>query len=43
MHQVAVEPLLDKMGVKYNKKDKYKGSGGKILKMPEFPMNIKCC
>ena len=43
MHQVAVEPLLDKMGIKYTKEDKYKGSGGKILKMPEFPMNIKCC
>ena len=42
-HQVAVEPLLDKMGIPYKPEDKYKGLGGKQLERPEFPMNIKCC
>lgn len=35
LHQVAVEPLLDKLGVKYNPDDKYKGRDGKILKLPQ--------
>lgn len=35
LHQVAVEPLLDKLGVKYNPEDKYKGVEGKILKLPK--------
>lgn len=35
LHQVAVEPLLDKLGVKYNPEDKYKGRDGKILKLPQ--------
>ena len=42
-HQVAVEPLLDKMGITYKPEDKYKGLNSKELQRPEFPMNIKCC
>ena len=42
-HQVAVEPLLDKMGIPYKAEDKYKGLNGEPLQRPEFPMNIKCC
>lgn len=40
MHQVAVEPLLDKMGVVYDRKAKYKGLGGKEIGTPEVPKNI---
>jgi heterodisulfide reductase subunit B len=35
LHQVAVEPLLNKLGVKYNPDDKYKGRSGKILNLPQ--------
>ena len=42
-HQIAVEPLLDKIGVEYDESKKYEGSGGKPLPEPEFPMNIRCC
>lgn len=41
MHQVAVEPLLDKMGIKYDPKAKYKGVGGKDLSMPSAPSILK--
>ena len=41
MHQVAVEPLLDKMGVQYDKSRKYKGVGGKDLGIPASPANIR--
>ena len=41
MHQVAVEPLLDKMGVQYDKSRKYKGVGGKDLGVPASPANIR--
>ncbi len=41
MHQVAVEPLLDKLGVKYDPSAKYKGLGGKDLGQPEIPNNIR--
>ena len=41
MHQVAVEPLLDKMGVQYDKSAKYKGPGGKDLGVPVSPANIR--
>ncbi len=36
MHQVDVEPLLKKMGVEYNREEKYKGINGIDLKKPEF-------
>lgn len=42
-HQVAVEPLLDKIGIEYNASEKYLGTGGKLICTPEFPMSIKCC
>ena len=34
MHQVAVEPLLDKMGVPYNPLTKYLGRNGKFIGKP---------
>lgn len=43
MHQVAVEPLLDKMQVPYNPETKYDGVDSHKLLRPEFPTNIKCC
>ncbi len=42
LHQVAIEPLLDKMGIEYNKEDKYKGLDGKDLLKPELPSVLKC-
>jgi heterodisulfide reductase subunit B len=36
MHQVRVEPFLDKMGVKYSPEAKYKGSTGKNIGIPEL-------
>ncbi len=43
MHQVAVEPLLDKMGIQYDPSMKYKGNEGRDLGMPEMPHFLKCC
>ncbi len=43
MHQVALEPLLDKLGIKYDPAKKYDGPDGRKLVPPEFPDNIKCC
>lgn len=40
-HQVQVEPLLDKMGIKYDPKDKYVGKSGAFLGEPEKPTNLK--
>lgn len=42
MHQVAVEPLLDKMGIDYDPSAKYKGLDGKRLSVPETPTLLKC-
>lgn len=36
MHQVDIEPLLKKMGVKYDASKKYKGINGIDLNKPEF-------
>jgi heterodisulfide reductase subunit B len=41
LHQVAVEPLLDKIGVKYDPSKKYLGPNGKNIGMPKLPSNIK--
>jgi heterodisulfide reductase subunit B len=41
MHQVSVEPLLDKMGVRWDKKSKYTGPGGIPLAEPEIPEIMK--
>lgn len=43
MHQVAVEPLLDKMGIKYDPAKKYLGENGKYIGKPQMPKFIKCC
>ncbi|MDD2281204.1 MAG: heterodisulfide reductase-related iron-sulfur binding cluster [Bacteroidales bacterium] len=42
LHQVAVEPLLSKLGIEYNPDDKYKGLNGKELGRPEIPSCLKC-
>jgi len=41
LHQVPVEPVLDKIGVQYKKEDKYKGVNGKDLGRPESPSCLK--
>ena len=41
MHQVAVEPLLDKMGVKYDSDAKYKNKKGEDIGQPACPMHLK--
>ena len=42
IHQVTVEPILDKLGVKYNPDDKYKGINNENLGIPEMPEVLKC-
>ncbi|MBO8429171.1 MAG: heterodisulfide reductase subunit B, partial [Bacteroidetes bacterium] len=37
VHQVSVEPLLDKMGVPYDPQMKYKGKNNKDIGRPELP------
>ena len=41
MHQVAIEPMLEKMGIEYDPKAKYKGVNNKELGSPINPINIK--
>lgn len=43
VHQTAVEPLLDKMGVAYNPDLKYRGQNNKDLGQPEVPEKFKSC
>ena len=43
LHQVAVEPLLKKMGIEYDPKAKYLGLNKEDLMRPEMPNSIKCC
>ncbi|MDR0659547.1 MAG: heterodisulfide reductase subunit B [Prevotellaceae bacterium] len=43
VHQIAVEPLLDKIGIGYDPEAKYKGPNGEDLGKPEMPMSIRCC
>jgi spoIIIJ-associated protein len=43
LHQVAVEPLLNKMGVEYDPKAKYLGLNKEDIMRPEMPNSIKCC
>jgi heterodisulfide reductase subunit B len=40
-HQVAVEPLLDKIGIPYDLTRKFKGLNGKELGVPEKPSLLK--
>jgi len=37
IHQVAVEPLLDKLGIEYDPEKKYKGENGEDIGVPEKP------
>ncbi|MBP7496520.1 MAG: heterodisulfide reductase subunit B [Bacteroidales bacterium] len=41
VHQTAVEPLLDKIGIKYNPDDKFKGIKGEDLGKPSKPSVLK--
>lgn len=41
LHQVAVEPLLDKMGVPYTPEEKYKGVNNENLGVPKCPNVLK--
>jgi heterodisulfide reductase subunit B len=41
VHQVSVEPLLDKLGIEYKKENKYKGKNGEDLGVPEKPQFLK--
>jgi len=43
VHQVAVEPLLNKLGIEYKADEKYKGVNGLDLGKPEMPNTLKCC
>ena len=43
IHQVAVEPLLEKIGIPYNPKTKYLGLNGKEIMKPGLPTVLKCC
>ena len=43
VHQVAVEPLLDKLGIEYKPNEKYKGINGLDLGKPEMPGTLKYC
>lgn len=41
VHQTAVEPLLDKIGINYNPDDKFKGIKGEDLGKPSKPSVLK--
>jgi heterodisulfide reductase subunit B len=41
LHQVPVEPLLDKIGIPYDPGSKYKGAHGKDLGRPAMPSVLK--
>ena len=42
MHQVDVEPLLDKMGIEYDPAAKYLGRNGKYIGKPASAV-VNCC
>lgn len=41
MHQVSVEPLLDKIGIKYDRTKKYLGKNGENLGQPHCPTYLR--
>ena len=41
VHQVSVNPLLDKMGIAYNSGNKYKGKNNENMGRPEIPKVLK--
>jgi heterodisulfide reductase subunit B len=43
MHQVSVEPLLDKIGIEYVAHDKYCDAEGVFMGKPEIPEILKFC
>ena len=43
VHQVAVEPLLDKIGIPYDPSKKYLGMDEKKIMTPGLPTTLKCC
>ncbi len=43
LHQVTVEPLLNKLGVAYDPAEKYKGPNHSDLGKPAMPEVLKCC
>ena len=43
VHQVAVEPLLDKIGIPYDPARKYLGMDEKKIMTPGLPTSLKCC
>jgi len=43
VHQVTVEPLLDKLGITYNHAEKFEGNQGINLGKPELPNILKYC
>jgi heterodisulfide reductase subunit B len=42
-HEVAVEPLLDKLGINYNPETKYDGLNGRKLTVPDNPACLRIC
>jgi heterodisulfide reductase subunit B len=42
LHQVDVNPLLDKIGIDFKQEDKYKGANGEDIGKPEKPNILKC-
>ena len=40
LHQIQVEPLLDKIGIAYNAEEKYIGKSGMKLNLPDKPLNL---
>lgn len=42
LHQVAVEPLLNKLGIVYNPEEKYLGINNENLGVPDRPGQLKC-
>ena len=43
MHQVQSEPLLEKIGIKYDPENKYRDSLGQYIGEPSMPANLKVC
>lgn len=41
MHQISVEPLLEKMGISYNPEDKYRINEGLVLDIPKRANSLK--
>jgi len=41
LHQVQSENLLNKIGIKYNPDEKYRGADGQILPIPNRPKFLK--